>query len=135
MNLADVVAAIRVGGEEVEARPLSGGMTNTVFAVTLPDGTAACCKIFHANDRHADEREWDALCLLRDANAEFAPMPLYHEPGVVLMSFVEGEGLGGTSLDPTQLGTLANQLIRLYAIPVPESVPLVSDPIANMVDR
>ena len=113
-------------------------MTNTVFAVTLPDGTPACCKLFRShdqhNDQHNDEREWNALCLLRDAGAEFAPMPLYHEPGAVLMSFVEGAGLGGTSLDPTQVSTLANQLERLYSIPIPKSVPLVSEPAAG-VDR
>src|ERR1039458_916097 len=110
MSLRDVVAAIRAGSEEVEARPLSGAMTNTVLAVMLPDGTPACCKIFRSDNRHADEREWNALCLLRDADPEFAPMPLYHERGAVLMSFVEGEGLGGTSLDPTQVWTLANRL-------------------------
>jgi len=81
MSLRDVVAAIRAGGEEVEARPLSGGMTNTVFAVTLPDGTPACCKLFRSDDRHADEREWNALCLLRDADAEFAPTRSLSSPG------------------------------------------------------
>jgi hypothetical protein len=134
MNLRDVVAAIRAGSEEVAARPLTGGMNNTVFAVTLPDGTPACCKLFRNDDRRAHEREWNALCLLRDADAEFAPMPLYHEPGAVLMSFVEGEDLGGSSLDPTQMWTLANRLDRLYSIPVPASVPVVSQPTEG-VDR
>jgi hypothetical protein len=134
MSLRDVVAAIRAGSEEVEARPQSGGMTNTVYAVTLPDGTPACCKLFRSNDRDADEREWNALCLLRDAHVEFAPRPLYHEPGVVIMSLVEGEGLGGTSLDPTQVWTLANRLDRLYSIPVPASVREVSAP-AEGIDR
>lgn len=134
MSLREVVAAIRSGSEEVEAQPLTGGMSNAVFAVTLPDGTLACCKLFRSNDRQADEREWNALCLLRDADADFAPMPLYHEPGAVLMSFVEGEGLGGTPLDPTQVWTLANRLDRLYSIAVPASVPVASEP-GGGVDR
>jgi hypothetical protein len=134
MSLRDVVAAVRAGSEEVEARPLTGGMNNSVFAVTRPDGTAVCCKLFRSNDRQADDREWNALCLLRDADADFAPMPLYHEPGAVIMTFVEGEGLGGTSLDSTQVWTLANRLDRLYNIPVSASVPVVSEP-AEGVDR
>jgi hypothetical protein len=124
VSLRDVVAAIRAGSEDVKARPLTGGMSNTVLAVTLPDGTPACCKLFRSDDRHADEREWNALSLLRDADADLAPMPLYHEPGAVLMSFVEGEGLGGTSLDPTQVSTLADRLDRRYRIPVPASAPV-----------
>jgi Phosphotransferase enzyme family len=123
----DVVASVRAGSEDVAVRPLTGGLNNTVFAVTLPDGTPACCKLFRSSDRHADEREWNALCLLRDANAELAPIPLYHEPGAVLMSFVHGEGLGGTSLDLTQVQILANRLDRLYSFPVPASMPVVID--------
>jgi hypothetical protein len=134
MSLRDIVAAIRAGSEDVAARPLSGGMNNTVFAVTLPDGTPACCKLFHSDDRETDEREWNALCLLRDADADFAPMPLYHEPGAVLMSFVEGESLGGMSLDPAQLWTLANRLDRLYSLPVPASAPVANEP-GGLVDR
>ena len=127
MSLRDLVAAIREGSEEVEARPLTGGMNNTVLAVTLPDGSTVCCKLFSSDDRQADDREWNALCLLQAAEAEFAPRPLYHEPGAVVMSFAEGEGLGRSSLDPTQVRTLANRLDRVYNIPVHTSVPTVSE--------
>lgn len=123
MALRDVVAAVRAGDhEQVAARPLAGGMNHDVFAVTLPDGTPACCKLFRTDDG-ADEREWSALCLLRDANAGLAPVPLCHEPGAVLMSFVEGDGLGHTRLDAAQVATLADQLDRLYRIPLPASLP------------
>lgn len=122
MTLREVVAAIRAGSEEVAARPLTGGMNHSVFAVTLPDGTPACCKLFRTDDG-ADEREWNALRLLEDARVGFAPMPLYHEPGAVLMSFVDGDGLGQRRLDATQMQILADQLDRLYRIPVPASVP------------
>ncbi|HLI01253.1 MAG TPA: phosphotransferase [Acidimicrobiales bacterium] len=123
MALCDVVAAVRAGDHErVTARPLAGGMNHSVFAVTLPDGTPACCKLFRTGDG-ADKREWTALCLLRDANAGFAPLPLYYEPGAVLMSLVEGDGLGHTKLDAAQVATLADQLDRLYRIPLPTSLP------------
>src|SRR5579875_2759556 len=134
MDFGDVVAETRASRERLGDRRLTGGLNHAVFAVTLPDGTPACCKLFSPNDRQADRREWDALCLLRDAHPGLAPMPLYQEPGAVLMSFVEGDGVAGTSLSPRQVEALADCLGRLYRIPVPASALPVSGSVDG-VDR
>ncbi|GAA2367000.1 phosphotransferase family protein [Nonomuraea africana] len=64
------------------------------------------------------EREWRALSLLAEHAPGLTPEPIAFEPGVVVMSRLEGTPLRGLTLGPPHLEGLAEALARLH-----EAVP------------
>ncbi|MGW4473945.1 phosphotransferase family protein [Nonomuraea sp. NPDC004354] len=63
----------------------------------------------------ADEREWRALTLLGEHAPGLAPAPIAFEPGVVVMSRVDGTPVRGVPSGAAPLAELAATLGRLHA--------------------
>lgn len=99
--------------------PLTGGRNNTLYRCTR-DGRTCCVKVYRADGRQRDEREWYALTFLDTHLPGLAPRPLRHEPDdrfpLVAMEYLPGTPLLDQPIDTQRLAALAARLTQIYAL-------------------
>ncbi len=116
------------GGDE-RAVPIAGGLNNQLFDVDDAEHGRLCRKVYKQDGHNRDGREWTALTTLERLGVDFAPRPLRRARGVIEMSWVEGQPLGGRTLDQSQIEELFRVLTVLYSLPAsPTLDPITGNP-------
>lgn len=148
--LADAAYRMRAGtadrsdrllAEQVRLEPVTGGFNNPLYRFDL-DGRALCLKLPLVDERRRSDREWQTLTVLSRRGHPLVPEPLWRsehaDRPAIVMTFVRGDRLGVSPLEPRQLDALAEALKALYAISpddVEEPLPDVVTPAPVMVAR
>ncbi len=81
----------------ISITPLSGGMTNQNFKVTMPDGTYVV-RLGENVPEHLILRANEHATSVAAARAGFSPDVIHHEPGVLVIRFIEGKVFGAEDL-------------------------------------
>lgn len=99
--------------------PIAGGRNNALYRCAH-GGRVCCVKVYRADGRRRDEREWRALTYLHRHRPGLAPEPYRHAPDrdapLVAMEYLPGEPLPIPPRDARHLAALAAQLGRIYAL-------------------
>lgn len=107
--------------EDLGLRPLAGGRNNHVYSWDTPRG-ATCIKVYKADGRGRDEREWEALTLLAGHAVPGVPAPLWRDPHqaapAIGMTIVPGTSLPDLPAPEDGLDGLADIWARIARVPL-----------------
>jgi len=107
-------------GKDISIQPLSGGLTNTNFRVTV-DGTPYFIRVpGESTELLAIDRNNEVHNSKAAAEAGVAPPVLYHLPeyNVMVLKFLDGQTMSKESLNETGMPTrMAQAIQRLHAGP------------------
>jgi aminoglycoside phosphotransferase (APT) family kinase protein len=109
-------------GAPVRVERGAQGMNNSLFRVQIA-GEAYACKLFVADGRQRDYREWAAIQQLWRAELPLAPRPVAYFPGgplpvpAVIYSWVDGVSLTREPLTAHALVELVNALAHIHRVP------------------
>ncbi|MDX3097090.1 aminoglycoside phosphotransferase family protein [Streptomyces sp. ME19-03-3] len=104
-------------------RPLTGGFQNHVYAWDDPEAGPICIKVYaKGNHRRRVDREWAALTLLAEHQADGVPRPLWldqhDEVPAIGMTLLKGTPLMESPDREAALRGLAQTTERLHAVPL-----------------
>lgn len=119
MNFTELLKTFAPDAQFIRSQPLHGGVSATVTAlefVQLGQQRRVVVRQYGERDLSAKpniaEQEFKLLYFLHGESLP-VPQPLHHEPGVLVIEFIEGESGVDAQPDPLQL---AHFLARLHAL-------------------
>jgi len=110
MNDANDIQTLTLWRGDVEVAPLSGGITNRNFLVTDSRGRYFV-RLGEDIPLHGVMRFNELQASLAAAELGLSPKVLHHQPGVLVLEFIEGETLSAEDVrDPPT----SHKLLRCY---------------------